>query len=74
MVGRSDLVLVPGSVWNEIGYLNFQPKNEHETGSINQTYIRKGSDTIFYDLYLNLAQMKRVWSDINLQDATEEIR
>jgi hypothetical protein len=76
MVGRSDLVFVPGSVWNSSSYLRFQARNENDRGGINQTYIRDDNSKrdIFYDVHLNLAQMRRVWPDIQLQEATEDVR
>ena len=69
MVGRSDLVVVPGSVWNAGGHIIFAPKKENESGGINQTYIRDGERRdIFHDVYLNLTQMKRIWPNIELQE------
>jgi hypothetical protein len=74
MVGRTDLVVVPGSVWNSGGHLMFAPK-QGESGGINQTYIRDGERRdIFHDVHLNLAQMKRVWPNIELTEAREDIR
>jgi hypothetical protein len=66
MVGRSDLVVVPGSVWNAGGHIIFAPKKENESGGINQTYIRDGERRdIFHDVYLNLTQMKRSGQTLN---------
>ena len=76
MVGRSDLVMVPGSVWNANGHFLFAPKNEDDAGSINQTYIRddRTKNTIFHGVYLNFLQMRRIWPSIELKEATEDIR
>jgi hypothetical protein len=73
LVGPPDLVFVPGTVWNEMGVLDFQSKND-TPGSINQTYIRKPKQTLFYDVHLNFAQMKRIWPTIVLREATEDVR
>jgi hypothetical protein len=76
MTGRSDLVAVGANIWNGSGYFRFEPKNENNPGAIHQTYIHDdfSKRDIFFDLYLNLAQMKLAWPTIKLQEATEEVR
>jgi hypothetical protein len=63
--GESDLVKVPGSVWNAGCNFNFDPKRQEDQRTINQTFIKDYANRpIFYDLYLNLTEMKRIWPAI----------
>jgi hypothetical protein len=71
----SDLVKVPGSVWNAGSNFNFEPKRQDDPRTINQTFIRDhASRPLFYDLYLNFTEMRRIWPTIELTEATEEVR
>jgi hypothetical protein len=74
--GYSDLVKVPGSVWNMEWFFDFAPKRPDDQRSINQTFIRdnKNNNAMFYDLYVNHTEMKRVWPTIELTQARDEVR
>jgi hypothetical protein len=73
MAGRSDLVAVPGTVWNEAYHLMYIPAQEHETGAINQTYIRdRDNRSAFFDAHLNATQLRRFWPNINFVEAKED--
>jgi hypothetical protein len=73
--GQSDLVRVIGQIWKS-GYFHFAPKSESDPRAINQTYLRdrRTNNAIFYDLYLNITEMRRIWPTIELMQATEEKR
>jgi hypothetical protein len=75
MTGSSDLVKVPSSVWNEGCNFDFDPKRADDQRTINQTFIRDHAKRpMFYDLYLNFTEMKRIWPMIELTQTTHDIR
>jgi hypothetical protein len=67
MGGHEDLLPIEGGIWQKLAYFSFAPKRD-DAQTINQTYIRRNNDNtpLYYDVYVNLRQMQRVWPDIDL--------
>ena len=68
MGGHEDLLVIEGNLWQKLAFFDFAPKRD-DAPTINQTYIRRNNDktALYYDVYLNLRQMQRVWPNIDLK-------
>jgi len=67
-------IKVRGAVWRD-HIIEFHPRGEGP-GRINQTFIktRARNESVFYDVFLNAHQLKRVWPDLDLTQQPEPMQ
>jgi hypothetical protein len=63
-----DFTRLSGSAWSA-GILWRSLKSPDDAGTINQTYLRQrhATNSAFYDICLNFAQLKRAWPSLDIQ-------